>query len=172
MPNHGHIRLLQDGCQKDILIFNTSAEAHGPIYVICAGEYEGGLRNEITPVTIAYNGNHYESIEPLTETDRLRSISRVESYKNGDYTLNQKDVTQFTKLIYTADNPIQKQKKGHGTGQGNDKFNVKGKLNNRANLNYRTDYSFNKCNIQYSTHKDRVYHNRLEHMKTKCIKCD
>ena len=39
-------------------------------------------------------------------------------------------------------------------------------------MNYRTDYSCNKCNIQYSPHKDRVYHNRLEHMKTKCIKCD
>ena len=103
------------GCQKDILIFNTSAEAHGPIYVIRAGEYKGGLRNEITPVTIAYNGNHYESIEPLTETDRLRSISLVESYKNGDYTMNQKDVIQFTGLIYTADNPNQNQKPGHRT---------------------------------------------------------
>ena len=86
--------------------------------------------------------------------------------------MNQKDITQFTKLIYTADNPIQKQKKGHGTGQGNDKFNVKGKLNNRANMNYRTDYSCNKCKIPYSTHKDWVYHNRPEHLKTKCTKCD
>ena len=29
------------GCHKDILIFNTSVEAHGPIYVISAGEYTG-----------------------------------------------------------------------------------------------------------------------------------
>ena len=60
--------------------------------------------------------------------------------------------------------------KGHRIGQGNNKFNVKEKANNRANLNYRTDYSCSKCNIQYSTHNDRVYRNRLEHMKTNCIK--
>ena len=137
------------GCQKDILIFNTSVEAHGPIYVISAGEYTGGLRNEITPVTIAYNGHHYESIEPITETDRLRSISLVESYKNGDYTMEQKDIIQFTELIYTADNPNPNHEQGQGAGQRKDKFNVKGKLNNRANMEYRKEYSCNRCKITY-----------------------
>ena len=40
------------GCQKDILIFNTSAEAHGPIYVIFAGQYEGGSRNCLSSILI------------------------------------------------------------------------------------------------------------------------
>ena len=160
------------GCHKDILIFNTSVEAHGPIYVIRAGEYTGGIRNEITPVTVAYNGYHYESIEPITETDRLRSISLVENYKNGDYTMEQNDIRRLTELIYTTDNPNPNHERGQGAGQRKDKFNVKGKPNNRANMEKRKEYSCNKCKITYSTHKDWVYHNRLEHLKTKCTKCE
>ena len=86
--------------------------------------------------------------------------------------MTQKDMAQLTKIIYTADKPIQQNMKAQIVGQGKNKFNVKEKANNRANLIYRTDYSCSKCNIQYSTHNDRVYHNRLEHMKTNCIKCN
>ena len=86
--------------------------------------------------------------------------------------MEQKDIIQFTELIYTADNPNPNHEQGQGAGQRKDKFNVKGKPNNRANMEYRKEYSCNKCKITYSKHKEWVYHNRLEHLKTKCTKCE
>ena len=86
------------GCHKDILVFNTTEKAHSPIYVIRAEEYTGGIRNNINPVIVAYNGYHYESIEPMTDADRLRSVRLVESYKNGEYPMEKKDIKSLTLL--------------------------------------------------------------------------
>ena len=86
--------------------------------------------------------------------------------------MEQNDIKRLTELIYTIDNPNPDHERGQGAGQRKDKFNVKGKPNNRANMGKRNEYSCNKCKITYNTHKDRVYHNRLEHLKTKCTKCE
>ena len=82
------------GCHKDILVFNTTEEAHSPIYAIRAEEYTGGKRDNINPVIVAYNGHHYESIEPMTNEDCLRSIRLVESYKKEEYPLEKKDINK------------------------------------------------------------------------------
>ena len=55
------------GCHKVILVFNMTEEAQSPIYVI-------RTRDNINPVIVAYNGYHYESIEPMTNIDRLRKL--------------------------------------------------------------------------------------------------
>ena len=86
------------GCHKDILVFHMANEAHSPIYTIRAEEYKGGIRDNINPVVVAYNGYHYESIVPMTNEDCIRSIKLVESYKNGEYTLGRKDIKKLTQL--------------------------------------------------------------------------
>ena len=80
------------GCHKDILIFNTDKEAHSPIYTIRAEEYDGGIRDNINPVILAYNVHHYESLAPKTNEDCIRSLKLVESYKKGEYKLGQSDI--------------------------------------------------------------------------------
>ena len=56
------------GCNKNILIFNTSTEAAYPIYVIKVTEFDGFIDSEI-PVVVGYNQVHYESLHPVTEAD-------------------------------------------------------------------------------------------------------
>ena len=54
--------------RKNILIFNTSEQAHSPIYVIPATTF-GGTANTDIPVCLAYNQVHYEGLVPCSEED-------------------------------------------------------------------------------------------------------
>ena len=87
--------------KKDILIINTPWEiqnvrAHGPINVIkydcldASNQQDGEI-----PLVLAYNGNHYESLFPVTETDVHHTVSLVKSYTEGEYEIPKALEEQF-----------------------------------------------------------------------------
>ena len=76
---------------KNILIFNTSAEAADPIYVIRATEFNGYTDSDI-PVVVGYDQAHYESLHPSTELDIAKTIELVNSYIAGSYGYHKKDL--------------------------------------------------------------------------------
>ena len=56
--------------QKDILIFNTQiSQSHEPISVVEASHLANRPANSDIPLTLAYNGVHYESLVPDTDVD-------------------------------------------------------------------------------------------------------
>ena len=79
------------GCNKDILIFNTSVNAADPIYVIQANEFGGFVDSDI-PVVLAYNQVHYESMHPATEFDVEKTKKLMKDYIEGTYSFKQKDI--------------------------------------------------------------------------------
>ena len=79
------------GCKKNILIFNTHANASDPIYVIRATEFGGSTDSNI-PVVIAYNNYHYESLHPKSLEDIEKTISLVNSYSQGNYEFSKEDI--------------------------------------------------------------------------------
>ena len=73
---------------KDILVFNTNAQQSiSPIYTINAEEYEGGTRNNLKQIILAYDGSHYESLDTISEKEGTKAIDLVHSVKVGEYTL-------------------------------------------------------------------------------------
>ena len=79
------------GCNKNILIFNTSPEAADPIYVIEANEFGGSADSKI-PVVVAYNQVHYESLHPVTKDDIEKTIDLVKAYVDGTYAYKKTDI--------------------------------------------------------------------------------
>ena len=78
------------GCNKNILIFNTSAVAAGPIYVIRATEFDGFTDSDI-PVVVGYDQTHYESLHPSTDADILKTNDLVNSFLAGTYGYHKND---------------------------------------------------------------------------------
>ena len=79
------------GCQKDILIFNTSPAASEAIHVIRASEFNGEIDTDI-PVVLCYNQSHYESLHPLTQEDIEKNKLLVQVYINGSYSFKKEDI--------------------------------------------------------------------------------
>ena len=71
--------------QKDILIFNTPAIMHVPVYVIKASSFAGRSANTEIPVCLAYNQYHYEALFPNTEEDVIKSIELKRDVITGKY---------------------------------------------------------------------------------------
>ena len=61
------------GSKKDILKINTHHKADSPIYAIRAEEYEGRIRDISNQLIVDYDGSHYESLEPIGNTDSKRT---------------------------------------------------------------------------------------------------
>ena len=67
---------------KDILVFKTNADiSMSPIETINADEYEGGSRNSINSIILAYDGSRYELLETLSEVDDKKSHSLSHSVR-------------------------------------------------------------------------------------------
>ena len=79
------------GCNKNILIINTSEEAADPIYVIKAEQY-GGIIDPDIPVVVGYNQVHYESLHPATKTDIEKTKILVNTYISGNYQYQKRDI--------------------------------------------------------------------------------
>ena len=77
---------------------------HSPIYAIRAEEYIRGIRDSDIPVIVTYNGNHFESLEPKTEADSLRSIELIKDFSKGDYNLNTTAISRLTNTVKTEKN--------------------------------------------------------------------
>ena len=75
------------GIRKRILIFNTSENLlHDPISVVDPKHFDWRIDiDDMTPVVVAYNNYHYESLEPVEEQDRQETIKLVNSYISGRY---------------------------------------------------------------------------------------
>ena len=73
------------GVRKTLLIFNTHPDTpHNPIYIVNPSEFNVNPDSEI-PIVLAYNMSHYESIEPLEESDVQATVALVEAYQKGRY---------------------------------------------------------------------------------------
>ena len=59
--------------RKNLLIFNTSPQAHCPIYVVPATAFGGNADSEV-PICLAYNQSHYESLIPCSDLDIEKTI--------------------------------------------------------------------------------------------------
>ena len=83
---------IANGVHKKILIFNTNLESpHDPISVIDPLNF-GGYIDSNTPVILAYDLSHFESLHPCNEADVQKSIELVECYQNGDYGYKRSDI--------------------------------------------------------------------------------
>ena len=80
------------GVKKIILIFNTSLHSpHDPIYV-CDPRKFGVPPDTETPLVLAYNQVHYESMHPLLEDDIEVTRNLVSSYLVGGYQFGNADL--------------------------------------------------------------------------------
>ena len=83
--------------QKNILIFNTSTIAHSPIFVIEASTLDNRPANTETPVIMAYDQSHYESLVPNTEEDKQKTIELARMFVMGKYTKKIEDIPVLKK---------------------------------------------------------------------------
>ena len=72
---------------KNLLIFNTSTQAHSPIYVVDASTFGGSANTEI-PVILAYNQVHYEYLVPVTDDDVQKSVDLTKQYLDMTFQLS------------------------------------------------------------------------------------
>ena len=73
------------------MIVNTYSHATGPIHVIKPDEF-GGEKDSSVPVVLAYNGFHYESMEPYSINDVELTKNLVKSYCNTTYAYDNLDI--------------------------------------------------------------------------------
>ena len=71
--------------RKNLLIFNTSPQAHSPVYVISAATF-GGSANTDIPICLAYDQAHYESLVPSSQSDIEKTIILSKQVLGGEYT--------------------------------------------------------------------------------------
>ena len=93
---------------KNILIFNTSEQAHSPIYVIPATKF-GGTANTDIPVCLAYNQVHYEGLVPSSDVDIAKTIDLTKQFLYGEYNISINDIPAFQNKsteIYDKEFPI------------------------------------------------------------------
>ena len=82
--------------RKDIMIFNTSPQAHSPIYVVEASKLCGALINNEIPICLAYNQTHYEALVPNTLEDVRKIIELKKSFLEGTYQKRMEDLPFLT----------------------------------------------------------------------------
>ena len=109
--------------KKDILVINTpwkmtNASAHGPINVVSSNAFVAtNERNTDVPIVLAYDGDHFESLIPITSDDVQTTVRLVNNFKAGNYmiphslevlfkvnkelTSKQKNETEISKLKKT-----------------------------------------------------------------------
>jgi hypothetical protein len=80
------------GVRKILLIFNTSTDSpHDPIYVVNPSQFNV-LADTETPIVLAYNLSHYESLHPSSEADIEATINLVKEYQEGRYRFRREDI--------------------------------------------------------------------------------
>merc|ERR1712208_247539 len=71
-----------------------STNANSPIYVIEPTKF-GGFKDSDIPVVIGYNQVHYESLHPITDEDREKTILLAQSFISGNYEYNKNHINHF-----------------------------------------------------------------------------
>ena len=82
--------------KKDVLVFNTSPNAHSPIYVIKSSDLANRGNNTEVPICLAYDQVHYEPLVPDTDEDVQKTIQLKQAWSQGCYEKNMDDF-QFLK---------------------------------------------------------------------------
>jgi hypothetical protein len=80
--------------RKNLLIFNTSPQAHSPVYVISAATF-GGSANTDIPICLAYDQAHYESLVPSSQSDIEKTIILSKQVLSGEYSLKMGNISIF-----------------------------------------------------------------------------
>ena len=66
----------------------NNAFAHDPISVISANEFDLTNKNDTeVPIVLAYDGNHFESLIPVSIEDIEKTVDLVGKYKTGNYNI-------------------------------------------------------------------------------------
>ena len=75
------------GIKKRILIFNISENLqHDPISVVDPNHFDVRIEvDNTTPVVVAYNNYHYESLHPVDDQDKQETIKLAQSYIQNRY---------------------------------------------------------------------------------------
>ena len=95
----------------DILVFNTNAEVSmSPIETINADKYEGGSRNNINSIILAYNGSHYESLKTLSAEDDKKAIDLVHLVKIKEYNLKERYAAIMARISKSTEPEINTKK--------------------------------------------------------------
>ena len=81
--------------QKDIVVFNTSPNAHSPVYVIEASKLCGQQANNEIPICLAYDQTHYEPLIPDSDEDIIKTIRLKTSFIEGTYKKTMADLPFF-----------------------------------------------------------------------------
>ena len=82
--------------QKDILIFNTSMDAHRPIFVVEASKLCGQVANTEVPILLAYDQCHYEMLVPDNPEDIQKTIDLKHQFLSGIYDRKMEDIALCT----------------------------------------------------------------------------
>ena len=80
--------------RKNLLIFNTSPQAHCPVYVISAATF-GGSANSDIPICLAYDQAHYESLVPFSDSDIEKAVILSKQVLSGEYDMKMQDIPIF-----------------------------------------------------------------------------
>ena len=89
------IQAISRGAKKMILIVNTDINSTNDPVVVVSPETFGGERDSDLPVIVAYNGHHYESLEPCDAESNAATKVLCEKYKNGEYPFKRADIETF-----------------------------------------------------------------------------
>ena len=102
------------GTKKRILIWHCYEEAIDPVSIV-EPEAFGQARDSDIPICIAYNYNHYESIEPVGPTEVPKTVELFNSIKNQTVTFP--DCDMIAPLSGTLRNKKSKMMKALGVSQ-------------------------------------------------------
>ena len=105
------IQAISRGAKKMILIVNTDINSTNDPVVVVSPETFGGERDSDLPVIVAYNGHHYESLEPCDADSNAATKVLCEKYKNGEYKFKRADIETFV-IPY---NTTEKKQRSRGT---------------------------------------------------------
>ena len=78
--------------KKDVLIFNTSPQAHSPVYFVPSSMLAGQANNTEVPICLAYDQTHYEPLVPDTEEDVEKTIQLKQDFIRGTYEKQMNDI--------------------------------------------------------------------------------
>ena len=105
------IQAISRGAKKMILIVNTDINSTNDPVVVVSPETFGGERDSDLPVIVAYNGHHYESLEPCDADSNAATKVLCEKYKNGEYPFKRADIETFVNPYDTTE----KKRRSRGT---------------------------------------------------------
>ena len=148
---------------KNILIFNTSEQAHSPIYVIPATKF-GGTANTDIPVCLAYNQVHYEGLVPSSDEDIAKTIDLTKQFLYGEYNISINDIPAFQNKsteIYHKEFPILRSQ--------SDKRSNKSKVSEEVEEFPLSLDDLKKIPVKNRTPEQTKVYNRLMAKKKKCL---